>query len=138
MDIKQLATQLLMKQIGSVTDPKVAESALDDLIGSGKKFDIVSMVGQFTGKGGDLAEKAKSWLGDGANEPISASQLQEVLGQDKVAAFAEKLGVSREQAGDSLSKFLPQLVDKSSRGGNLLDSVGGVGGLAKLASKFLK
>lgn len=138
MDIKQIATQLLMKNIGGGSDPHVAESALDDLIGNGKKFDIVSMVGQFTGKGGDVAEMAKSWLGDGANESISASQLQDVIGQDKVAAFADKLGVSREDAGDSLAKFLPQLVDKSSRGGNLLDSVGGAGGLAKLASKFFK
>ena len=31
-----------------------------------------------------------------------------------------------------------QVVDKSSQGGNLLDSVGGVAGLAGLASKFLK
>lgn len=138
MNIKNLAVQLLMSKMGSKGDAGTAESALSGLIGRGRDFDIGDLVGQFTGSGGELADKAKSWLGDGANESISPSQLQEVIGSDKISAFAEKLGVSRDEASGSLSDLLPQLIDKSSRGGNLLESVGSAGGLASLASKFFK
>lgn len=138
MDIKSLATQLIMSKIGGANDSGAAESALSDLVGGSKGFDLGDIVGQFTGAGGDLASKAKSWLGDGSNDSISPAQLQEAIGGDKIEAFASKLGIGKEEASSSLSQILPQLIDKSSKGGSLLDSVGGVSGLAGMASKFFK
>ncbi len=138
MDIKSLATQLLMSKIGAANDSGAAASALDDLVGGSKGFDLGDIVGKFTGGGGDLASKAKSWLGDGSNESISPAQIQDAIGGDKIEAFAAKLGIGRDEASSSLSQILPELIDKGSRGGNLLDSVGGVGGLASLAAKFFK
>jgi uncharacterized protein YidB (DUF937 family) len=138
MDIKSLATQLLISKIGGANDPGAAESALDDLVGGSGGFDLGDIVGQFTGAGGDLASKAKSWLGDGANDSISPAQVQDAIGGDKIEAFASKLGIGQEEAGNGLSQILPELIDKSSQGGNLLDSVGGAKGLAGLASKFFR
>ncbi len=138
MDIKSLATQLVMSKLGATNDSSTAESALDELVGGSGGFDLGDIVGQFTGSGGDLASKAKSWLGDGANDEISPEQLQEAIGGDKIEAFANKLGIDRDEASSGLSSVLPELIDKSSQGGNLLDSVGGVSGLAGLASKFFK
>jgi len=138
MDIKSLATELIMSKMGAANDSGAAKSALDDLVGGSGGFDLGDIVGQFTGSGGDLAEKARSWLGDGGNESISADQVQDALGADKIEAFARKLGVGTEEASSGLSQVLPELIDKSSKGGNLLDSVGGVSGLAGLASKFFK
>jgi uncharacterized protein YidB (DUF937 family) len=138
MDIKSLATQLLISKIGGANDPGAAESALDDLVGGSGGFDLGDIVGQFTGVGGDLASKAKSWLGDGANDSISPAQVQDAIGGDKIEAFASKLGIGQEEAGNGLSQILPELIDKSSQGGNLLDSVGGAKGLAGLASKFFR
>lgn len=138
MDIKELATQLLMSKLGGAKDTGAAASALDDLVGGSNGFDLGDIVGQFTGGGGDLASKAKSWLGDGANDSISPAQIQDAIGGDKIEAFASKLGIGRDEASSGLSKMLPELIDKSSRGGNLLDSVGGAGGLAGLASKLFK
>ena len=138
MDIKSLATELIMSKIGGANDSGAAASALDDLVGGDKGFDLGDIVGQFTGAGGDLASKAKSWLGDGSNDSISSAQLQDAIGGDKIEAFASKLGIGTEEASSSLSQILPQLIDKSSQGGNLLDSVGGAKGLAGLASKFFK
>lgn len=137
MDLKELATQMITQKLGAANDTGAAASALESLTGGGG-FDLGDLVGQFTGSGGDLAEKAKSWLGDGANESISASQLQEALGSDKVAEFAQKLGIGADEASSGLSEILPQLIDKSSRGGELLDSVGGADGLFSLASKVFK
>jgi len=138
MDIKSLATELLMNKIGGANDAGAAASALDGLAGGGQGFDLGDIVGQFTGAGGDMASKAKSWLGDGANESISPAQIQDAIGGDKIEAFASKLGIGREEASSSLSQILPELIDKGSRGGSLLDSVGGAEGLAGLASKFFK
>ena len=138
MDLKEFATQLVMEKIGAAKDKGAAASALENLTGGSKGFDLGDIVGQFTGSGGDLANKAKSWLGDGANDSISASQVEEALGGDKIEAFARQLGIGKEEAGNSLSDILPQLIDKSSRGGALLDSVGGKEGLFSIASKFFK
>lgn len=138
MDIKSLATELLMNKIGKANDPAAAESALGELIGGGDTFDLGAIVGKFTGAGGDVAAKAKSWLGDGSNESIDAGQVKEALGSEKIEAFAAKLGIGREEASEGLSQILPQLIDKGSEGGGLLDSVGGVAGLANIASKFFK
>ena len=138
MDIKSLATQLLMSKINGANDSGAAASALDDLVGGDKGFDLGDLVGQFTGGSNDLAAKAKSWLGDGSNDSISAAEVQDAIGGDKIEAFASKLGIGREEASSSLSQILPDLIDKSSKGGSLLDSVGGAEGLAGLASKFFK
>lgn len=138
MDIKSLATQLIMSKIGGANDSGAASSALDDLVGGSGGFDLGDIVGKFTGSGGDLASKAKSWLGDGGNEAVSASEIQDAIGSDKIEAFANKLGIDKEEASNGLSQILPDLIDKSSKGGNLLDSVGGVSGLAGLAAKFFK
>ncbi len=138
MDIKKLAMEMLMKKMGNNSDQGAAESALSGLVGPGNDFDLGGLVGQLTGAGGDVAGMAKSWLGDGDNDAISASQIQDVIGGDKVSAFASKLGISRDEASSGLSEMLPQLINKSSKGGNLLDSLGGFGGLAGMASKFLK
>jgi len=138
MDIKSLATELIMSKIGGANDSGAASSALDDLVGGSGGFDLGDIVGKFTGSGGDLASKAKSWLGDGGNEAVSASEIQDAIGSDKIEAFARKLGIGTEEASSGLSQILPDLIDKSSKGGDLLDSVGGVSGLAGLASKFFK
>ena len=138
MDIKSLATQLIMSKIGGANDSGAASSALDDLVGGSGGFDLGDIVGKFTGSGGDLAEKAKSWLGDGGNESVSADQIQDAIGSDKIEAFAKKLGIGTEEASSGLSQILPDLIDKSSKGGDLLGSVGGLSGLAGLASKLFK
>jgi len=138
MDLKKLATQLLVSKLGGSNDESAAESALGNLIGKGDQFDLAGMVEQFTGGNADIAEKAKSWLGDGKNAEISGSQIESVLGADKIGQFASQLGIGRDEAKSGLTDILPQLIDKGSRGGGLLDSVGGIGGLAGMASKFLK
>lgn len=123
MDLKELATQMLMDKLGGSGDSGAATSALEGLVGGGAQFDLGDMLGQFTGSGGNLARMAQSWLGDGKNEPISPAELRDAVGGDKLAAFAGQLGIGEEQAGEALSSVLPALVDKSSKGGTLLDSV---------------
>ena len=51
---------------------------------------------------------------------------------------SQALGADQNDLLRGLQNMIPQVVDKSSSGGSLLDSVGGIGGLASLAGKFLK
>lgn len=133
MDIKSLAAGMLAKKLGGNND--AIGGVMDQLLGSGDKMDLGSLVSGFKDKG--LGNVAESWLGDGENAPVSADQLKDVLGADQISAAASKLGTDEGSLLSGLQDALPQLVDKASSGGNLLDSVGGVGGLAGMAKKFL-
>ena len=70
---------------------------------------------QSNGLGGILS----SWLGSGENQPISAYQVNRVFGSERVAALAEKLGVSPDQAAAKTAEYLPQIVDRLSPDGSL-------------------
>ena len=138
MNFKDLAAQIVMSKIGAANNSSEAASALDELTEGSKEFDLGDIVGKFANSGGDLASKAKSWLGDGANESISPSQVQDAIGIDKIKSFADKLGIGTDEASGKLSEIMPELIDRSSQGGSLLDSVGGIKGLGGLASKFFR
>jgi uncharacterized protein YidB (DUF937 family) len=53
----------------------------------------------------------QSWIGKGANQPISAAQLQQVLGPDLVQQLAAKTGMAPADMLQKLAKVLPQAVD---------------------------
>lgn len=59
-----------------------------------------------------LEEQAKSWIGLGDNQPITADQITKVLGHDKVAQVAEEAGVSHDEASAGLAQYLPKIIDK--------------------------
>ncbi|MEO9459799.1 MAG: YidB family protein [Lentilitoribacter sp.] len=98
-------------------------------------MDLGSLVSGLQSSG--LGDLASSWLGDGENSNISTNQLKNILGDDKVYAAAAQIGTDEGSLLDSLQDALPQIIYKSSSGGSLLDSVGGIGGLASIAKKFL-
>jgi len=138
MDNMQIGVQLLQRKIGLGDDQSGnLMSALGGLTRGGDGIDIAGLVSKMQG-GGGLADMASSWLGDGQNEAISGSQVSDLLGADKISEFASKLNIDEETAKSGLVDMLPQVIDKSSPGGSLLDSVGGVSGLMGMARKFLK
>ena len=66
-----------------------------------------------------LGEQASSWLGTGANEPISADDVRKVVGSDQLAKIAGQLGISETDAASALAQVLPAVVDKVSPDGQL-------------------
>lgn len=68
---------------------------------------------------GGLGSTISSWISTGHNLPISAEQLQQVLGNDAVAQLAQKMGLDPAQATAQLSKILPQVVDKLTPSGQV-------------------
>jgi len=69
-----------------------------------------------------LTEQAKSWVSTGANLPISADQVQKVLGSDAVAKIAASLGLSHGDAGNQLANLLPNVIDKMTPNGQVPDN----------------
>ena len=59
-----------------------------------------------------LGDVMNSWVGTGANQPISGDQLGQVLGQDTLSALASKIGMEPGAAAGQLSQLLPGIVDK--------------------------
>jgi uncharacterized protein YidB (DUF937 family) len=76
---------------------------------------LQGLVSQFE-KGG-LGSVVQSWVGTGANQPIEAKQVTQVLGSDKLQALAEKFGMSSEDLSEKLAAILPEAVDKMTPNG---------------------
>lgn len=66
-----------------------------------------------------LGAQAKSWLGTGANQPVTASQIHQAFGPDTINALAQKFGVPADQIAKKLSEVLPQAIDKLSPNGQI-------------------
>ena len=137
-DIIQIGAQLFQSKLdkdGDGLDIGDIASAISGLISNDDgNLDLGSLVSNLNA--GGLASLAASWLGDGDNEEIAPHQVKEIFGGDKISAFAEKLGLDENSALSGLANALPAIVDKSSSGGSLLDSIGGISGAIGLASKL--
>jgi uncharacterized protein YidB (DUF937 family) len=78
---------------------------------------IAGLLQQFHDKG--LGGLVSSWVSTGQNLPISADQLQHVLGSQQVSELAAKAGISPDAAGSHLASLLPMLIDKLTPNGQL-------------------
>lgn len=66
-----------------------------------------------------LGGVVSSWVGTGANQPITAEQIQSVLGRENIEKFASKAGIDPDQASAKLAECLPQVVDKLTPNGEV-------------------
>jgi uncharacterized protein YidB (DUF937 family) len=68
---------------------------------------------------GGMADHVASWVGTGANMPISGAQLQEILGSGSIGEIAQRLGLSHADASSGLAQVLPQVIDKMTPDGQV-------------------
>jgi len=118
--------------------------ALSSIFGSnnGNGLDLSNIISAVTSNS-SLSEIISSWIGSGENAPIDPDQVTELVGEDKVSEFADKLGINFDSAKKALADALPNIVDQatnedSSLVGDLLDKVGGVEGAIDMISGFFK
>lgn len=108
----------LGRQSQDPNNPTRSSGALDSILSglggagagsvlSGGLGDLVDRFRQ-AGRG----EKADSWVREGNNAPVDATDLEEVLGEDTIAELTQKTGLSRTELLDRLSKTLPDAVDR--------------------------
>ena len=66
-----------------------------------------------------LGQQADSWVGTGKNLPISAEDLQRVIGSGAIGDIAAKLRMSPGEAGAGLAQALPQIIDQMTPQGSV-------------------
>jgi uncharacterized protein YidB (DUF937 family) len=66
-----------------------------------------------------LGSQAQSWMSSGANQPIDAQSLEQVVGQDELQQMAQRLGVPQQQVTQAFAEIMPQLVDHITPGGQV-------------------
>lgn len=78
---------------------------------------LKDLVDQFHQKGkGDVAD---SWIGKGPNKSISARDLAEALGPERIDELARRTGMSRDELLEELRHRLPEAVDEVTPNGRL-------------------
>ena len=104
---------------------------LDGILGGVVGAEALSLVKDYFEKHGGIqgvvaefektvfGQQAKSWVGTGPNLPISAEQIKQALGSEKVKDMAAKFGVPMDKVTDMLAKYVPTAVDKATPDGKL-------------------
>jgi uncharacterized protein YidB (DUF937 family) len=81
---------------------------------------------------GGLAGAVGSWIGTGANQPVTGEQVHAALPSDLVSQLAGRAGLDSAQVSSGLAQVLPNLVDKLTpsgslpQGNGLQDALGGL------------
>ena len=103
----------MLGQLGAAVIPAV----LGEVLGNGGQGGLSAIVARLEQAG--LGEQVKSWIGTGQNLPITADQLQQVLGSDTAKQLAAKFGIPIDQLSQVLAQQLPAAVDHASPDGKL-------------------
>jgi uncharacterized protein YidB (DUF937 family) len=106
-------------------------SILDGLIGGVVSAGVTSAVSEFVESHGGvqgiltqfqekgMGDTVLSWISTGTNLPISAEQIQSVLGNETITKLAGNFGIPLDQVAAQLSEHLPQLIDKLTPDGQI-------------------
>ncbi len=106
-------------------------SAVSQMLGGGNKANLINLVlgmlqgGQQGGQAGGglgsiieqftragFGQQAQSWVGTGANMPISPEDLMKVFGQGQMQQWGQQLGLDSQQTAGSLSSVLPEIINQ--------------------------
>lgn len=90
---------------------------LSEVLGNGGQGGLNAIVAKLQQAG--FGDQVRSWIGNGQNLPITAEQLQQVLGSDAVRQLAAKFNIPVDQLSQVLAQALPKAVDKASPNGTL-------------------
>jgi uncharacterized protein YidB (DUF937 family) len=98
----------------------VVPVVLSEVLGNGSQGGLNAIVARLQQAG--LGDQVKSWIGNGQNLPITAEQLQQVLGSDTAKQLAARFNIPVDQLAKVLAQQLPVAVDHASPDGKLPDA----------------
>ncbi|KAB2839001.1 MAG: DUF937 domain-containing protein [Burkholderiales bacterium] len=102
-----LLSNVLGSVLGGGGGRSLAQAALDLVQQHGG---LPGIVDRFKAAG--LGAQADSWVGTGANQPISAADLQRALGSGDLTGVASRFGLSSGDMGSGLAQMLPELINQ--------------------------
>ncbi|HHR6079558.1 TPA: YidB family protein [Providencia alcalifaciens] len=97
-----------------------------------KQGGLSGVVDKFNTEG--LGGIVSSWIAEGENLPVNASQLMQVFGNSEIQELAQRVGLDPQQATDMVAKYLPTIVDSASPNGVLPENID----LASIGMNLLK
>ena len=106
-----------LKGVLGQLEAAVLPVVLGEVLGNGGQGGLSAIVAKLQQAG--LGDQVKSWIGNGQNVPITAEQLQQVLGSDTVRQLAAKFNIPVDQLAKVLAQQLPGAVDHASPDGRL-------------------
>jgi uncharacterized protein YidB (DUF937 family) len=92
-------------------------SAVMGLLADKNAGGLGGLVDQFTKNG--LGDVVSSWVGTGANLPVSADQIAQAFGKEKLGELASQTGMSHGDLASALATALPGVVDKLTPQGSI-------------------
>lgn len=95
----------------------IASQLLSMFGGGNQAAGLSALVSTFQQKG--FAEIVDSWVGTGANLPINADQIEQVLGPERLQQFAAKFRMDPQTLKGQLAQVLPTVVDKLTPNGKI-------------------
>ncbi len=101
----------------SQLEAAVVPVVLSEVLGNSSQGGLSAIVAKLQQAG--LGDQVKSWIGNGQNLPITAEQLQQVLGSDTVKQLAARFNIPVDQLAKVLAQQLPTAVDHASPDGRL-------------------
>jgi len=116
----QFLHELEKMVVGQEGEAGGQSSMLDNLLemlNDQKSGGITGLIQKFNEKG--LGDHMSSWIGTGENLPISADQIKDALGNDKIKELASKLNLGEHDTSKSLADLLPQLIDRLTPDGSV-------------------
>jgi uncharacterized protein YidB (DUF937 family) len=121
MGILDTLTNLLSspgaKGIEGQLESAVIPVVLGEVLGNGNQGGLSAIVTKLQQAG--FGDQVKSWIGNGQNIPITADELQQVLGSEKVKELAARFNIPIDQLSKVLAQQLPTAVDHASPNGSL-------------------
>ena len=87
-------------------------------------------------KASGLGDHADSWVGTGANKPVTSDQISGALGGANIAAMAQKLGINPQVAAAGLAAVLPAVIDHLTPKGQVEHGMDWSSAFSAIKSKF--
>lgn len=112
---------------------KLLQAALSLIANNGQAGGLHGLVERFQEAG--LGNAIRSWIGSGSNIPVTAEQMEQVLGEGHLQQISEETGLPEHDVADRLSDMLPDLIDKLTPGGHIPQ--GGLGNMSVLLDHFM-
>jgi uncharacterized protein YidB (DUF937 family) len=115
--LDSLENSSTFKSVLGQLEGAVLPTVLSELLGSGGQGGLSAIVAKLQQAG--FGDQVQSWIGNGQNLPITAEQLQQVLGSDTVRQLAARYNIPVDQISQILAQQIPKAVDQASPDGKL-------------------
>jgi uncharacterized protein YidB (DUF937 family) len=100
----------------------------------GDQQGIPAIIAKFQNAG--LGNHVQSWIGTGANAPISPQQVGSVFSMQQIMTWAGQLGISPDAVQNLLAQGLPQVIDHLTPQGQMPDQPPQAGDLASILGRM--